>query len=276
MIIDLSRGNETTLDNAISRILDIYRNCCEDEILSIKKAINAGKGVWLIEHTLKESFLISEDVNLNLLRAGRMIWLLSYLMGNKQSVLIDWLCFVIDSNKNNKGVNATYSQINIISYCVQKGYLTVEDLDKLVERKIHEDFVYGDRGSTKSLQHAVVKVKDDIKKLNYFPQTLIELFEYQSRYFKVMSKLVDKEWVERSTFIWKYKKKGYKQLVCALLKDMEFKGYFKDGVSLSWGLCKIISSNTFNVQIQSNRTFYDGNLSPNEQDIIPFASTIDK
>jgi len=104
---------------------------------------------------------------------------------------------------------------------------------------------------------------------------LYKAFEDISQYKKVMELLVSQKFIYPNSYKWKDKKSGYKNRICAFLKDMEGKNYFHEDVVLNYDLCKTIAKNTFNVDIKSNKTFYESILSPDLEDLIPFSTTID-
>jgi len=104
---------------------------------------------------------------------------------------------------------------------------------------------------------------------------LFKAFEDISKYKKVMELLVSQNFIYPNSYKWKDKKSGYKNRICAFLKDMEGKNYFHKDVVLNYDLCKTIAKNTFNVDIKSNKTFYESTLSPDLEDLIPFSTTID-
>ena len=90
-----------------------------------------------------------------------------------------------------------------------------------------------------------------------------------------MNLLIEKDYCEAGTNIWKNKESGYKGLICALIKDIEAKGYLKKDISMSWDLCRLISFNSFKVKITGNKTYYDASLEPTMRNFIPLASTIE-
>jgi hypothetical protein len=104
------------------------------------------------------------------------------------------------------------------------------------------------------------------------PERLEQLFEFTSKYKKVMEILVSKELIYPNTYI-RNEKKCHKGFLCALLKDMKGKGYYKDEITVNYEICKEICKNTFKTKIESNKTFYT-ELAPNEKNIIPFATTM--
>jgi len=107
------------------------------------------------------------------------------------------------------------------------------------------------------------------------PETLVQLFEYPSKYKAVMEIFVDKQFIHAQTYIWKDEKANNKSLMCALLKDLEGKGYYKQEIKMNWNLCKAICKNTFHVTIGSNKTYYNADLDNKMKDLIPFATTIE-
>lgn len=107
------------------------------------------------------------------------------------------------------------------------------------------------------------------------PEKLEQLFEHISKYKSVMKILVANQLIYPQTYIWKDKKAGYKGLVCAIIKNIEAKGYLKSDISMSWDLCKLISLNSFKVEINGNKTYFNATLPPQYINLIPIASTIE-
>jgi hypothetical protein len=117
--------------------------------------------------------------------------------------------------------------------------------------------------------------KDDGKPPKIAIDALYKAFEDISQYNKVMGLLVSQNFIYPNSYKWKDKKSGYKNRICAFLKDIEGKNYFHEDIVLNYDLCKTIAKNTFNVDIKSNKTFYESILSPDLEDLIPFSTTID-
>lgn len=105
---------------------------------------------------------------------------------------------------------------------------------------------------------------------------LFSCFESPTKYKKVMDILADRQLIHPNTYIWKDKKTGHKTLLCALLKDIEGKQYFKPEIKLNWVLCKILVENPFRLPVSSNKTFYDATLQPDFKNLIPYASTLEE
>ena len=104
------------------------------------------------------------------------------------------------------------------------------------------------------------------------PERLEFIFKDVSKYKEVMEILVSKELIYPNTYFRNEKKCG-KGLLCALLKDIEGKGYYKDEITMNYEICKEICKNTFKTTIGSNKTYYT-ELPPHQKGIIPIASTI--
>lgn len=106
-------------------------------------------------------------------------------------------------------------------------------------------------------------------------EKLEQLFEYTSKYKTVMEIFVDKQFIHAQTYIWKDEKANNKSLMCALVKDLEGKGYYKQEIKMNYELCKTICKNTFHVTIGSNKTYYNSALPRTMIGLIPFASTLE-
>jgi hypothetical protein len=173
-------------EESISILIEIYKECCPDEIVNFKQEIANGNGEWLIDSCLNDYKIKSQDINLKLYQSGRIVWLLSYLLNYHHTVLIDYFLSKIDKEKNRKGVNATYSLENLFSVLLKSGNLRIDELEKLLDKKTREDFIYDSRGSTKYLRYAIERIKkelDQSSEISKF-QTIfneIELKEIYSR-----------------------------------------------------------------------------------------------
>lgn len=114
--------------------------------------------------------------------------------------------------------------------------------------------------------------KNKQRKPTEIPQTLKECFENEDDYINVMNILSEKKYIDPVNNHWTYSKKGKQSLVCAFVKDVKNKKYFKTGIKLNWDLAKEVIQNTFGVEIGSNKTFHDAELPPNETGIIPYCN----
>ena len=85
----------------------------------------------------------------------------------------------------------------------------------------------------------------------------------------IMDLLVSKYYIQKTTYVWIDKNSGYKSLICAFLKDLEAKKYFKPNINLNWEMADIIIQNSFKIKIGSNKTYYSAELPLNLKDLIP-------
>jgi hypothetical protein len=157
-------------EESISILIEIYKECCPDEIVHFKQEIANGNGEWLIDSCLNDYKIKSEEINLKLYQSGRIGWLLSYLLNYHHTVLIDYFLSKIDKEKNKKGVNTTYSLENLFSVLLKSGNLRIDELEKLLDKKTREDIVYGFRGSTEYLRYTIEKSKKKLDKSSEKPE----------------------------------------------------------------------------------------------------------
>jgi len=169
-------------EESISIIIEFYKRCCQNEIVHFKQEIANGNGEWLIDYCLNDYKIKSEDINLKLYQSGRIIWLLSYLLNNHLTVLIDYFLSKIDKEKDRKGVNATYSLENLFSFLLKSGNFKIDELEELLDKKTREDIVYGYRGSTEYLRYTIEKLKKELDKSS--PKPEIKLLKSLIKEFK--------------------------------------------------------------------------------------------
>ncbi len=128
----------------------------------------------------------------------------------------------------------------------------------------------------------VLQPQLDDKKEDEQPVYLIHLFEYTSKYYKIMKILADKGYIEPNTDIWKDEKKGNKSLLISLIKDLRNKGYFKENMKPTNQTIINICKNTFGATININTAKHANNIdSSNSKNkkanlfsFIPIASTL--
>jgi hypothetical protein len=151
-------------EEAISIVIEFYKRCCQDEIVHFKQEIANGNGESVIDSCFNDYKKKNEDINLKLYLSGRIAWLLSYLLNNHHTVLIDYFLSKIDKEKNRKGVNATFSLDNLFLFLSESGNFKIDELEELLDKKRREDIVYGSRGSTEYLRYAIERIKKELDK----------------------------------------------------------------------------------------------------------------
>lgn len=94
-------------------------------------------------------------------------------------------------------------------------------------------------------------IKNENKK-NDATLKLSDVFESPTKYKLIMDLLVKKSFCQKDTFIWRDSKGGSKTLLISILKHLHALGYYKDGKRLKEEQIKIISKNTFSVELSSS------------------------
>ena len=105
------------------------------------------------------------------------------------------------------------------------------------------------------------------------PDSLVSLFDSTSKYQEVMKILEGKELLYPNNY-WKDTRTGCKTFLAALIKDLKFKGYYKDNKGPTADQIVAICKNTFGINI-SKGTVDRAKASDKDLGIIPFATTID-
>jgi len=97
----------------------------------------------------------------------------------------------------------------------------------------------------KELKAAQLPVTNKESKTPNLKLMLSDISISDDAYKTIISLLTDKGYCQKDTLKWKDKAKGNKGLLIAILKDLQAKGYYKDGISLNKEDYKTIAKNTF-------------------------------
>jgi len=102
---------------------------------------------------------------------------------------------------------------------------------------------------------------------------LSDIFEDISKYKYIMNLLVEKQYCQPNTYIWKDEKKGNKGFLVAIIKCLHIQRYYKDNKRLKNEQIKIISKNTFGCEMSID-TIKKANPERFDISFIPPASTV--
>ncbi len=106
------------------------------------------------------------------------------------------------------------------------------------------------------------------------PLMLCNLFESISKYKFIMNLLVEQNYCEANTFIWKYGGKGNKGLLVDFIKDLHVKKYYRDNKRPTIKQIKEIAQNTFGLNISTD-TIKRAKPGEIQFPFIPLAPTIE-
>lgn len=267
---------DTKTSAILSDLLNHYIENCQNETKSFIDTIEQGKAVDLFNNLL-ENYQRSSNNRTELIVNGlRLLFCLNYSMNSKNGIpLIEFMNNSIDTDKKELVINAVTSQRVIMEYMIKKGVDITVFKNYYQDKEILE-YAIGDKNkSTGVLKRNLDRIEQDKSKLiklakkNNYPKKLIDIFINTKAYYMIMDLLVSKYYIQKTTYVWIDKNSGYKSLICAFLKDLEAKKYFKPNISLNWEMADIIIQNSFKIKIGSNKTYYSAELPLNLKDLIP-------
>ena len=120
-----------------------------------------------------------------------------------------------------------------------------------------------------------IPIKKQIKEKPAPITTLLEAFDSPSKYQKIMQLMVDKEFIQSGTYIWKDEKNSNLQTIVHFLKVLHLQNYYTDKRRLKTEEIKLIIKNTFGRDI-SISSIKQHKLSEKDKafNFIPIASTL--
>lgn len=116
------------------------------------------------------------------------------------------------------------------------------------------------------------KVEDKNKKDVRTPHNfkVINVFEDTSKYVKIRDILVNKEYLEPITFIWKDTSNGHKSTLINIIKTLHLKGFFQNSHVITNEFCIDLVKNTYGIEVGVSTA---EKVKPN-LDFIPYSTTI--
>jgi hypothetical protein len=184
----------------------------------------------------------------------KFFWVLKYVFNRDITILFDWMNYCIDNNSNQKGVNATYSQKNLLTFLIEKNLCSTKDLKSIINKKIREDIIYEKKGkSTKILQlNTDELINNNQKEIPKLIDSLNKAFKDISKFHKIREILVENGYCQSGTYNWKDEKESNKSTIIFLLKHLHAQRYYKENRKLKNKEIQLIAKNTFGIEISES------------------------
>jgi hypothetical protein len=168
--------------------------------------------------------------------------------------------------------------VNSLSDSIRK-LIRKDELSKMYEAVPLSDFEKMQlKIFEKELEYHKSRIEREINKTEAkqpLPLFLADIFDSISKYNYIMNLLVEKQYCQPNTFIWKDEGAGNKGFLAAILKHLHAQGYYKDNKRLSNEQIKAIAKNTFGWEISIDTI---KKAKPSQYNVLTFispASTIE-
>lgn len=262
-------------DKLIEDLINFYVNKLPKDAEILRNAIIKGDAVEMFNHLLEKYKKPSKTQSEKFLYGARLFYFIGFSINYKNGLpLIEIINDSIDTGSKEVIINAVDSQRTTIEFLVAKG-LDFNFFKDYAHKKEMTEIAINDRKkSTEILTKNIQFIeKNQPRKSTSGKRTLLVrdfkgIFVDEEKYNSVIRILIENSLINSKTLIWIDRKKGYKNFICALLKDLEAKNYLISDI-LCYETAKKVCDKSFKVNIGSNKTFHSSSLSLYYKNIIP-------
>ncbi|PKO95491.1 MAG: hypothetical protein CVU12_09715 [Bacteroidetes bacterium HGW-Bacteroidetes-7] len=262
-------------DKLIEDLINFYVNKLPKDAEILRNAIIKGDAINMFNFLLEKYKKPSKTQSEKLLYGARLFYFIGFSINyNNGLPLIEIINDSIDTGSKEVIINAVNSQYTIIEFLAAKG-LDINFFKDYAHRKDITEIAIDDKKKsteilTKNIQFIEKNQprKSTSEKRIHLVRNFKGIFVDDEKYNSVIRILIENNLINSKTLIWIDRKKGYKSLICALLKDLEAKNYLISDI-LCYETAKKVCDKSFKVNIESNKTFHSSSLSVNYIIIFP-------